>query len=347
MRLTHRQVTRGFMLAMIAVACAHCGSTKGAVRGGSDAGDTDAQGAAADGGDIGTDPEASTGPEGDASVVDSGGDATSAGTGSDTCATATVIPLVGKNPRVDLAATTSGAAHDVDAPCTADQGPDTFYKFTVSKPVFVYADTFGATWNTVLFLLSDTCQPLTTTMTGGAVCSDDSCGTSQSQIVARLEPGSYRLGLGGRGGASGDAVIHFEWAIAGSGTTTQLPPTDSVQMGTTTGEGNLSTLSNDCVAAAGENSYWWARCPSDPARTIHASTCTGTSFESVVEMQVPKLAPGIESAYRCNIDGCGGGSLQGALGTNLPAGAGLGVLSVDGQSGNDFGPYSMTVTYTP
>ena len=345
MRLSHRQVTRGLVLALIAVACAHCGSTKGAVHGTADAGETDGAGhdAATDGGATGS--EAGLVNDAETPMGDSGGDATVTGTGSDTCTNATAIPLVGKNPRVDLVATTTGAAHDVDAPCAADQGPDTFYKFSVSKPVFVYADTFGATWNTVLFLLSDSCEPLTTTMTGGSVCSDDGCGTSQSQIVARLEPGAYRLGLGGRGGASGEATIHFEWAIAGSGTTKQLPPTDSVQTGTTTGEGNISTLSNDCVAAAGENSYWWARCPNDPARTIHASTCGGASFESVLEMQVPKLAPGIESAYRCNVGGCG--TLQAALGTNLPAGAGLGVLSIDGQSGSDVGPYTMTVTYTP
>ena len=40
MRLSHRQVTRGLVLALIAVACAHCGSTKGAVHGTADAGET-------------------------------------------------------------------------------------------------------------------------------------------------------------------------------------------------------------------------------------------------------------------------------------------------------------------
>ena len=36
-----------------------------------------------------------------------------------------------------------------------------------------------------------------------------------------------------------------------------------------------------------------------------------------------------------------------ALSMAIPAGAGLGVISIDGQSGDDVGPYSMTITYTP
>ena len=269
---------------------------------------------------------------------DSGPAPVVANPGNDSCAGAPAVPLSAQNRRLDLKATTNGAKHDIDAPCGADQGPDVFYKFAVSKRVFVYADTFGASWNTVLFLLSDTCVPLAVpTMTGDSVCSDDACGTQQSRLVARLEPGSYRLGLGGRGGAQGDATIHFEWTLAGSGTATELPQGESVQTGVTAaGGGNITTLSQDCVSAASENSYWWARCPSDPGGTLTASTCGGTTWESIVELQIPKSVP-----YQCNIDGCG---LQASLTAEVPPGAGLGVLSIDGQGGSDHGAYSMTVS---
>jgi hypothetical protein len=186
----------------------------------------------------------------------------------------------------------------------------------------------------------------TATTPGDAVCNAGSCGTQQSRIVALLEPGSYRLGLTGRNGAQGAATIHFEWALAGSGAIAQLPSVNSVLVGATHGsEGNIDGLSSECLAAGAENSYWWARCPSDPAKTITASTCSGgTTWESVIEAQIPKLAPSVASAYRCNLDGCG---LQGSLTTGIPGGAGLGVLSIDGQAGNDVGNYSMTVTYGP
>ena len=336
-------VARGLTLALIGLACAHCGSTKGAASSGkSDSGvdPTAVADASSEGGDQ---PDPS---QIDASIPDSGGDATVVGTGNDLCTDATPIPLSGVNPRVDLIASTRGATHDVDVTCSSDQGPDIFYSFAVSKRVFVYADTFGASWNTVLFLTNDACEPIATTTPGDAVCSDDSCGSQQSRVVALLEPGAYRLGLSGRAGAQGDATIHFEWALAGSGTIAQLPSTNSVQVGVTAGSGgNIDGLSGACVAAAAENSYWWARCPSDPARIINASTCGGgTTWESVLEAQIPKLAPNKSSAYQCNVDGCG---LQANLAMGIPAGAGLGVLSVDGQSGDDVGPYTMTVTYTP
>lgn len=290
----------------------------------------------------GIDPAASDGASdatmADASVAESGPAPVLVNPGNDSCAGAPRLPLSAANRRLDLKATTSGASHDVDAPCAADQGPDVFYKFAVSKRAFVYADTFGASWNTVLFLLSDTCQPLAApTMAGDAVCSDDACGTQQSRLVARLEPGSYRLGLGGRGGAHGDATIHFEWTLAGSGTATELPQGSSVQTGTTAGVGgNIDSLSPDCLSAGAENSYWWARCPSDQGGTLTASTCGGTTWESVVEVQIPKSVP-----YQCNLDGCG---LQSSLTTEVPPGAGLGVLSIDGQGGSDHGAYSMTVS---
>ncbi len=348
MRFVRRLGVRGLTLALIALACAHCGSVKGAARGSKAADASDDGQAAVDGGtDVDPDDDAGSSITPDAASFDSGGPAIVVGTGSDSCATATPIALSGMNPRSDLMATTVGANHDIDAPCSTDQAPDTFYKFAINKRVMVYADTFGATWDTVLFLLSDSCVPITTTTTNGdAVCNDNGCGTSQSQIVALLEPGSYRLGLTGRGNAQGSATIHFEWARAGSGTVSQLPAGNSVQVGTTAGsEGNIDGLSNDCTAAGPENSYWFARCPSDPAQTLSASTCGGASFESVVSVQVPKSAPAVASAYRCNRDGCGG--LQGRLNTPIPAGAGLGVVSVDGEGGSDVGPYTMTVTYTP
>jgi hypothetical protein len=342
MRSVHRPGVRGLLLALIAVACAHCGSVQGAAKAGkADAGEDPADVADAANDDAAGDTDAG-GTDGNTD----GGNAAVVGSGNDHCATATPIPLSGKNPRVDLMASTDGATHDIDAFCSTEQGADTFYQFAVSKRVIVYADTFGASWNTVLFLLSSTCEPIPSTMPGGAVCNDDGCGSQQSQIVAVLEPGSYRLGLAGRGAAHGAATIHFEWALAGSGAIAQLPATNSVQVGVTSGSGgNIDGISGSCVAAGAEDSFWWARCPGAPAQTLHASTCDGgTSWESVLEAQIPKTAPGVSSAYQCNVDGCG---LQATLNMMIPAGPGLGVLSIDGQGGNDVGPYSMTVTYSP
>jgi len=250
---------------------------------------------------------------------------------------ATMIPLSNSTPHEDIAATTVGATHDVDAPCVSDMGAEVFYEFSVSKRIIVYADTFGATWNTVLFLLSNDCTPESgSTTPGDAVCNDDACGTQQSQIVAVLNPGYYRLGLGGRGADQGAATIHFEWALAGSGTLNPLPQGSTVQSGTTIGTGGeIEGLSPDCIAAGPENSYWWANCPNDPGGMLTGSTCGGATWETVVEVQIPESVP-----YACNLDACG---LQSTLSAAVPAGAGLRVLSMDGQDGTDNGSYMMTV----
>jgi hypothetical protein len=266
-------------------------------------------------------------------------DATIVGAGNDHCTDATSIPLSAANQRVSLLATTVGATHDVDAPCASDQSPDVFYKFAFSKRVFIYADTFGASWNTTLFLLKDDCTAMNTNTTAGdSVCNEGACGTQQGRIVALLEPGYYRLGLTGRGGAVGAATIHFEWTVAGGGNIAPLPQGTSVQSGTTGGDGNIDGLDSSCIAAGPEDSYWWARCPGDTGGALTASTCGGTTWESIVDVQLPSGAP----SYKCAVDTCG---TEGAtVHSTIPAGAGLAVVSVDGQKGNDFGNYVMNVT---
>ncbi len=269
-------------------------------------------------------PEAAaTGNEPDAAIV---------GAGSDHCAKATVIPLVAR--RSELHADTTAATHDVDVPCASDSGADVFYQFTLSRRVLVYADTFGATWNTALFLLSNGCVPLTTpTMAGDAVCSDEECGTSQSRLVALLPPGNYKLGLGGSG--AGLATIHFEFVLAASGTETALPQGATEQSGTTQGDtGNVQE--DGCLAAGPENGYWWTTCPADHGGALLASTCGGATWETLLSASIPR-AP----ATMCSVGTC---NLQTELKTTVPAGAGVHHLLVDGQAANARGPYVMQVT---
>jgi hypothetical protein len=272
----------------------------------------------------------------DASEPVAAPDATVVGAGNDHCSGATEIPLT--SARADLRADTTAATHDVSASCAADSGPDVFYQFTVSKRVIVYADTFGAGWNTVLFLLSSACKPLATaTMSGDARCSDDACGGAESQVVALLEPGSYRLGLGGSGGASGAATIHFEYVLAASGIETELPAGVSEQTGATMGQsGNVAEQSPSCVAAGPEDGFWWTTCPGDPGGKLVASTCGGATWPTLLATEIPRAR-----TYACAQDSC---DRQTALTGQVPAGAGLHLLLLDGQEGSAAGTYTMQVT---
>ena len=303
--------------------------------GGSDAGSV---GAGSDGGpavDGGGHPGDGGGRGLDAGAAHDGG--VTPLTASDHCQSATPIPLTSANAHLNLSADTTSATHDVGAPCSADSGADVFYQFAISKPAFVYADTFGAGWSTVLYLLTSSCAPLGSgTTAGDVICSEGGCGTSQSQIVALLQPGAYRLGLGGTGGAAGQATIHFELALAGSGTATPLPQGASEQSGTTIGvSGNVNNQSSSCLGAGPEDAYFWTTCPGDAAGQLTASTCGGASWETMLETEVPGATP-----FKCALDTCG---MQTALTTNIPAGAGLRVLLVDGQAGTSAGPYTMQV----
>jgi hypothetical protein len=299
-------------------------------------------------GTTGDDSGSGTAPEAGGGHVDSGGggggseggvvDAGPAiGPGSASCSNATVVPLTSEEFKVDLQTDTTGAPHSIGAPCTTDGG-EMFFALSFSKPVLLYADTFGASYPTVLYLLDESCTPLSApTMAGDAICSAGACGSSQSQIVALLYAGDYELGVSGAGAAAGPVNVHLQWALAPSGALTQLPQGSSTQSGTTVGGGgNIDGLGSSCQAAGPEDGFWWTSCPADSGGTLHASLCGGATFETVLEAQLPGASP-----YACGVDSCG---LQSSLTTDVPAGAGLRVLSVEGQSGSDYGPYSMTAT---
>jgi hypothetical protein len=279
---------------------------------------------------------------GDAAKDSGGTDASGIGPGNAACNMAMPFGVSETNDAVLLSPDTTGAAHTIDAPCLTGSAPEVFYAFTINSPMFVYADSFGSSWNTALFLLSNSCMPIATAaITGGAVCNDDACSTTQSQIVTVLPSGKYKLGVTGpaSGTNSGTAIVHFRVALAASGTETQLPQGATMQSGTTSG--NMSNLGgiagSGCVAAGPENGYWWTSCPSDPGGMLSASTCSGvTGWEPVLELEVPGT-----TTYRCAQDSCG---LQTALNATIPAGAGLRVLAIDGNTAADLGAYTLSVT---
>jgi len=268
------------------------------------------------------DDSGSTG-DGPNGVVDAGGPAPS----NDRCASAIPISLVTMHS--NISATTIGASADLAAPCGAAGTPDVFFKFTLTRRELVYADTFGATSSTALFFASS----CTTARTGAttpndAVCSTGACGTGQSQVTALLDPGTHYLVLAGQGAAT----IHFQHAEVGTGTVAYLARGSSAPTGTTSGFGGLYS----CEAGGSENAYWWQTCPGDAGGTFVGSTCTGTDFDTILSLQLP----GSETTM-CDDDSC---SVQSAVSANIPVGAGLYVLAVDGFSQAKHGNYTLTAS---
>jgi len=284
-----------------------------------------AGGGSGTGGDAGVHGD---GQAGDGQVAgDAGIDATWQNATNDHCASAIAISI--DNMHVDLVASTTGATADLAPPCGSAGAPDVFFKFTLTRRELVYADTFGATASTALYFASS-CSTARTDVTtpGDAVCSTGACGTGQSQVAAVLDPGTHYLVLATQGGAT----IHFQHAEVGSGSLDYLAQGSSAPTGTTTGSGLLYA----CEAGGAENAYWWKTCPADAGGQFLASTCTGTDFDTVLSFQMPR-----SEGVVCDDDAC---STQSAVGANIPAGAGLYVVAVDGFSQAKHGNYTMTVS---
>lgn len=245
---------------------------------------------------------------------------------NDHCANATVISIASMHSSVSASMT--DATPDLDAPCGTAGQPDVFFKFTLTRRELVYADTFGATAGTTLFFASSCTTARTgSTTASDAVCSTGACGTTQSQVVALLDPGTHYLVLAGAA-----ATIHFQHAEVGSGTVAHLAQGSSAPTGTTSGFGSLYA----CDGGGAENSYWWQTCPSDTGGVFTGSTCTGTNFDTILSLQMP----GSDSVL-CDDDTC---SFQSTVGANIPAGAGLFVIAVDGFSQAKHGDYTLSIS---
>ena len=249
--------------------------------------------------------------------------------GSDNCASAPQIKLEGSG-RIRLRANTTTAARDMDPPCAAGSGgPDVFFRLAVDRRSLVYVDTFGSNANTVVFFTS-TCSG--GTMAGGAQsCSDDACGLPQSQAVADLSNGAHYLVVSGKAGATFDTMINLEYTVVSNTAVHPLPAGPSTLTGTTMGVGNIYA----CEASGPETSYWWLTCPSFTEMPMMSSTCTGTAFDTVLSLQVPRAG-----GVACGNDNCG---FQAALTAPVPAGAGLNVLSVTGPTLQSKGAFTLQV----
>jgi hypothetical protein len=254
----------------------------------------------------------------------------------DVCASPIVISM--DLEHVDLPITTRGASHHFDLSC-ATGGADVILSFMVLQPELVYADTFGATWNTILSFSSDCpMAPLQDPQVDGAVtCNDDACNTTQSQIVGVFQTGIYYIVVSGANGESGDATLHFQHAPVGGGIVAALPVGTGSISGTTSGRGRMSDV---CEAPGPEDSYWWMTCPDYAGGSLAASTChTNTSFDTYLALQVPRT-----ELVSCvdDTDGCGRLS---TLNTPIPAGAGINVLTIDG-GGSPLAAGAYQFTYT-
>jgi len=236
----------------------------------------------------------------------------------------------------DISVNTANAEHVVDFPCV-DNGRDVVFRIQSQQSEMFYADTFGATWNTALFF-SDSCenaQPLTGANDSEmATCSDDSCESFQSLAVASLGYGYHYLILSGVNDEAGEATLHFQRAPIGNGPVTTLPPGTGTLAGVTRGTDWTGT----CESAGPKNSYWWATCPDAAGGVLHASTCQGADWDTLLILEVPHT-----DTVLCSDDDASCG-MQSVVDATIPPGAGLYIVTVAGMLPSSAGAYTLAYT---
>ncbi|MBX3275751.1 MAG: hypothetical protein KF729_36155 [Sandaracinaceae bacterium] len=103
---------------------------------------------------------------------------------------------------------TTAGSFPVSGPCGCTSGPGVWYRVGLSEPVVFYADTFGSSFDSSVFLTGATGAPLE----GAGRCSDDSgCAGADNrngQIATVLAAGTYYLVVSGCG--SGAFTLHVQ-----------------------------------------------------------------------------------------------------------------------------------------
>lgn len=249
-------------------------------------------------------------------------------TQADTCQAAIDVSAGGT-----FTVNTTGFANDHFA-CAggANGGGDAVFQFTLSAPATVYADTFGSDYDTVLSIDGGGCgqgQPI--------VCSDDVCGTTQSQLTRELGPGTYTLWADAYAGNGGNLTLRFATSPCTGAQALASP-------GVTSGTLSVDTTSAPAVAGAScgngatgaERWYHLATCPG--THTLHLDTCNSPT-DTVVHVHEGGCK-GVERA--CNDDAtCGRGSV-----VDTAVGGGWTWIAVDGYGGAR-GPSTLHWSYAP
>jgi hypothetical protein len=249
---------------------------------------------------------------------------------NDTAATASVLPFEIGSRRV-IAGSTVNAATDTGA-CMGSNN-SVYYRIDIIARSIVYVDTFTSTTNTVVGFRTTTAGPSTS-------CNDNSCAGMQSQTAIIANVGPLYIEVGNAMGGTGAFNLRYTIQLAGGGDAAQITPTTMVQTldGTTAGGTNGVAQSCGSMTSAPEDAFYFFTCPADPARAFHASSC-GSSYDTLIETR----SVGVPVA--CNDDAgleCGLGSSATA---NIPAGAGLHVVYMDGFSSGSTGAYRMQYSF--
>ncbi len=206
--------------------------------------------------------------------------------------------------------------------CGIAGGRDVYYRFTLPAAEVVYYDTFGSSFDSVVRIYPGAC----TAPPPAPTCADDQCGGRQTQGATALAAGTYCLVVDQYSSAqtTGALVLTF---TRGGRTGTSIAAVSGSQTGTSCSGTSGGTSTCQPTSTAHDTAYHFLVCPAT-TRTVGASTCTGTAFDSIIYLR----KAGAVGDLRCNDDttGCGTAGLQSSFTGGSAVGPGLFWLVVDG-----------------
>ncbi len=214
---------------------------------------------------------------------------------------------------------TAGLGDDYKASCGGAGGADAVYKFTVTEPTRIRANTLGSSFDTVLYLRDGS------TTAGEVVCNDDLiAGATQSSIDQSVGPGTYLVIVDGKGGASGNYLLNvtFDDAAANDidADATFVSDTNNGGRFYGTTRGYADNHTGSCGGAGSADAVY--RLELTSVRHLHVDT-NGSDFDTTLY-----LTQGTQERA-CNDDV--GGSKQSAIDVTL--GPGTYYVHVDGKGG--------------
>jgi hypothetical protein len=150
------------------------------------------------------------------------------------------------------------------------EGPGEYYAFTVGTLSALYVDTVGSSFDTVIGVLADGCG------SPPRSCSDDACGTSQSQLMEILPAGTYQLLVAGRTtGDRGPYAVHLQLLPVPS------LPAGEIPRGAFDLQGAITTFGGGEIGDCGRGPfvwYWYLSCPGDSGYFTASASSVGTPF---------------------------------------------------------------------
>jgi hypothetical protein len=224
--------------------------------------------------------------------------------------------------------TFTGATRDGAAGCGG--GGEIWYSFSTARETIVYFDTFGTAFDTTISIRSGCgSMPLQ--------CEDDDCSVLQDQLVRVVPPGTYQVAVHSFSAATPSGTVSLRWQMIGAtgGDDTRIAGNGTFT-GSTAGASVLAPsipCMNPLAGASAEDGLYFTRCPG-ASGTVTASSCTGTTYDSVLYVRAAA-----DADLACVDDSCG---LQTSVSAGY-GGPGLYLIVVDGYN-TAVGSYSVAVS---